>query len=327
MKDTWSRRALLIASGMAITALHPALAQQEFPNRTVRIVVPYPPGGSADALTRIIANELQSEFSQSVIVDNKPGASGAIGTRFVAKGESDGHVILLGTDQTHVKNVFLLKDPQYDAIKDFAPIMGMTDLPLVLVVRNDLPVKDIGELVALAKKEPGKLNYGSSGVGSGSHLAMELMAQRAGIAMTHIPYSGAAPMAAEIVAGRLDTAFVTLPSVMGQIKNGAMRPLAVASGKRAGNLPEVPTLAEAGIKDAESDAWLALFAPAATPEAARRKLTEAVARTLGKPAVIEQINKLGYVLNARDPKSFSEYLAAETKKWGEVVKTARIEQQ
>lgn len=327
MKSTWSRRAVLTASVAALAAPRSAFGQQEFPSKTVRIVVPYPPGGSADALTRIIANELQGEFGQSVIVDNKPGASGAIGTRLVAKGESDGHVILLGTDQTHVKNAFLLKDPQYDAIKDFEPILGLTDLPLVLVVRNDLPAKDINELIALAKKEPGKLNYGSSGVGSGSHLAMELMALRAGTSMTHIPYSGAAPMAAEIVAGRLDAAFVTLPTVMGQIKNGAMRPLAVASRARASNLPDVPTLAEVGIKDAESDAWLALFAPAATPEAARAKLTEAVKRTLTKPAVIEQINKLGYVLNAREPKAFSEYLAAEMKKWGEVVKAAKVEPQ
>lgn len=325
MAVIFSRRGILVSAGLTL-AINSANGQQ-FPSRTVRIVVPYPPGGSADALARILANEIQGDLGQTVIVENKAGGAGAIGTRMVAKGEADGHQLLLGTNQTHVNNAFLLKDVQYHPVKDFVPLAGLADLQLVLVVRNDLGVKNVQELIALAKKEPIKLNYGSSGVGSGAHLAMELFASRAGTQMTHIPYSGAAPMAAEIVAERLDVGFVTLPSVLGQLKSGLMTPLAVSSLARAPQLPDVPTLKEQGVENAESDAWLALYAPAATPSAAVKKLSDAVTRAMANPAVIEQVIKLGYAINMRDSAAFVAYQAAEMAKWGAVIKAARIDPQ
>ena len=326
MQNDWSRRRLLIVAGFGVVASS-RVAAQEFPNRVVRIVVPYPPGGPTDALARIIANEIQGDLGQTVVVENKPGGSGSIGTRAVARGEADGHTIVLGNNQTHANNFFLIRDAQYDPIKDFAPLAGLGDLQHVLVVRNDLPAKTVAELIDLAKKEPGKLNYGSTGVGSGSHLAMELFKSRTGVEMTHIPYAGAGPMAAEVMAGRIDAAFATLPSVLGQIKAGTMRALAVASTGRAPQLADVPTLAEQGVTGSEADSWLALFAPAATPEAARKRLTAAVLTAMAKPAVLEQVIKLGFAMQVREPKAFAEYHAAEMKKWAAVIKAAKVEPQ
>lgn len=321
-----SRRAML-ASAIVTLGMNRADAQTVFPSKTVRIVVPYPPGGPTDALARIIANEIQGDLGQTVIVENKPGGAGSIGTRAVAKGEADGHVLVLGNNQTHVNNKFLVKDADYDPIKDFAPVAGLGDLQHILVVRNDLPAKNVQELIAYAKANQGKMNYGSTGIGSGSHLAMELFKSRTGTDMTHIPYTGAGPMAQEVMAGRIDLAFATLPSVLGQIKGNSMRALAVASTGRAPQLPEVATLKEQGVIDSEADSWLALFAPAATPEAARKKLSDAVRAALAKPAVAEGVVKLGFALQVRDPAAFAAYHAAEMTKWEAVIKAAKVEAQ
>ena len=257
------------ALGMAAGALLlPGGAQaQAFPSQTIRIVVPYPPAGPTDALARIIAQELQAANGWTVIVDNKPGASGALGTREVAKAEPDGHTIGLGTNQTHATNAILLKDAGYDPLADFVPIAGLADLQHALVVRKELPAKTVGELVELAKKSPGTLNYGSTGAGSASHLAMELFKAKTGTDMVHVAFRGAGPMALEIVGGRIDVAFSTLPSVLGLIQSGDMRALAIASDNKAPQLPDVPLLKEQGVAGGEADAWLALFAPAKTPAA------------------------------------------------------------
>lgn len=320
-----SRRAVLAAAA-ALAAPLPAFAQG-FPTRTLRIVVPYPPGGPTDALARIVAQDIQSDLGQAVIVENKPGGAGSIGTRAVASGEKDGHTLVLGTNQTHATNAFLLKDAGYDPVKDFAPIAGLAGLQHVLIVRNDLAAKTVAELVALLKKEPGKLNYGSTGIGSGSHLAMELFRIRTGTEMTHVPFQGAGPMATEVMAGRIDLAMATLPSVLGQIKDGKMRALALASPSRAPQLADVPTLKEQGVSDAEADAWLALFAPAATPAETQGRLTRAVLASLAKPAVAEGVAKLGFAVSLSDGKAFSGFLAAEMTKWAAVVKAAKVEAQ
>jgi tripartite-type tricarboxylate transporter receptor subunit TctC len=297
---------------------------QSFPSKPVRIIVPYPPGGPTDALARIIAQELQASNGWTLIVENKPGASGSVGTREVAKADADGHTIVLGNNQTHTTNMILLKDAGYDAVTDFEPIAGVADLQHALVVRKTLGVNSVAELVALAKKDAGKLNYGSTGQGSGSHLAMELFKTRTGTQMQHVPFRGAAPLALEIVAGRIDVAFATLPSVLGQIQAGEMKALAVASTVRAPQLKDVPLLAEQGVKDSEADSWLAFFAPAKAPAAAREVLTKAVLAALAKPAVAESAIKQGIAVNVRAPDKFKPYLAAELKKWADVVKTAGV---
>jgi tripartite-type tricarboxylate transporter receptor subunit TctC len=300
---------------------------QTFPSKPIKLVVPYPPGGPTDALARIIAQELQTTNGWTLIVENKPGASGSVGTREVAKAEPDGHTIVLGNNQTHATNMILLKEPGYDVLADFVPLAGVADLQHALVVRKDLGVASVAELVALAKKDPGKLNYGSTGQGSGSHLAMELFKTRTGTQLQHVPFRGAAPMALEIVAGRIDVAFATLPSVLGQIQGGEMKALAIASAVRAPQLKDAPLLAEQGVKDSEADSWLALFAPSKTPAPASAALTKAIMAALAKPDVAASAIKQGIAVNVRGPETFKPYLAAELKKWADVVATAGVKPQ
>lgn len=316
-----SRRAAL---GAAALLLSSGARAQGFPNKMMRIVVPYPSGGPTDALARIVAAEMQAALGQTVIVENKPGASGAIGSRDVARSPADGHTLVLGNNQTHATNAMLLKEPGYDPVKDFVPVAGLADLQHVLVVRKTLGVKTTPEFIALAKKEAGKFNYGSTGVGSGSHLTMELFKTRTGIEMTHVPFRGAAPMAMEIVGNRIDVAFATLPSVLGQIEGGEMIALAIASSVRAPQLPDVPLLAEQGVKDSEGDSWLALFAPAATPQAVVDKLTATVLAALAKPDVKANAIKQGIAVNVRDGAAFKPYLAAEIAKWSAVIRAAGV---
>ncbi len=322
-----TRRRLLgaLAGTVAAPALiRSASAATWSPSRTITMVVPYPAGGPTDAAARIVAQEIAGPLGQTVIVENVPGASGSIGSRRVAKGEADGHLIVLGNNQTHATNISLLKDGGgYDPIKDFVPLAGIADLQHVLVVRNDFAVS-VEDLVRRAKAEPGKLNYGSTGPGSGSHLTMELFKVRTGTDMVHVPFRGAAPLAQEIAAGRIDCSFATLPSVLGQIQGDLMKALALASGNRSDLLPGVPMLRETGVPDAEGDSWLALFAPAGIPAAARERLTAEIIAALAKPAVKDAIIKQGIALNVRDSAAFAAYQANEVKKWAEVARIAKV---
>ena len=301
-----------------------AALAQGFPVKQIRIVVPYPPGGPTDALARIVAQEMQAALGQTVIVENRPGASGAIGSREGAKAEPDGHTLVLGNNQTHATNAILLKDAGYDPLVDFTPVAGLADLQHALVVSNQLGAKTVAELVAIARKDPGKLNYGSTGQGSGSHLTMELFKARTGTQMQHVPFAGAAPMATEIIAGRIDVAFSTLSAVLGQIQGGTMRALAIASNVRAPQLPDIPLLKEQGVLDAEGDSWLALFAPGKTPAPVVEKLSGVVLAALAKPTIVEQATKLGIAVNVRGAAAFKTYQETELKKWAEVVRVANV---
>ncbi len=301
-----------------------ALRAQGFPSRPVRLVVPYPAGGSVDVFARIIAAEMTTALGQNVIVENVAGASGSAGTRQVARADADGHTLVIGTNQTHATNGFLLKEPGYDPVKDFVPVAGVADLQHALVIRNDLGVSDVKGLIAKAKAEPGKLNYGSTGAGSASHLAMELLKTRAGIDMAHIPFRGAAPMAQELVAGRIDLAYSTLPSVLGQIQGGQMKAIAIASAQRAPQLPDVPLLKDQGIANGEADAWIAIFAPRAVPQPVLAILIKSVLGGLDKAEVRANILKQGIVPNPRDSAAFAAYLDGEIAKWADVVKAAGV---
>ncbi len=317
-----SRRAVLAGAAAAALPLHGWA--QTYPSQPIRLVVPYPPAGPTDAFARIIAQELQAANGWTLVVENKPGASGALGTREVARAEPTGYTIVLGTNQTHATNGILLKEPGYDPVADFSPIAGIADLQHALVVRKDLPAASVQELVALAKKEPGKLNYGSTGAGSASHLAMELFKSKTGTNMVHIAFRGAAPMATEIIAGRIDLAFSTLPSVLGQIQGGTMRALAIASHNRAPQLPDVALLKDQGVNGGEADAWLALFAPAKTPQAAIDALAKAVLAAIAKADVAANATKQGMLVNARGPAAFRAFQEGEVTKWAEVVRIAQV---
>jgi tripartite-type tricarboxylate transporter receptor subunit TctC len=315
---SFSRRSALGLLAGAVVA--PSLVRaQTFPSKTITLVVPYPAGGPTDAIARFVAQDLSSSIGQSVVVDNRPGASGAVGTRAVAKADPDGHTIIFGNNQTHGNNMFLLKEPGYDAVKDFAPLCGVGAFEHAFVVRKDLPAKDIKELIALAKADPGKLNYGSTGVGSGSHLAMELFMARIGIRMTHVPFRGAAPLVQEIIGGRIDIANSTLPSVLEQINAGTLRAIALASPERNARAKDIPTLREQGVSNADADSWAAFFAPVATPAPVLDRLSKAVMASIAKPTVTEQILKLGFTLKVRDPATFKPYHLAEIATWEKII--------
>jgi tripartite-type tricarboxylate transporter receptor subunit TctC len=316
------RMALGLVAGA--TLLSQGAIAQPYPNHVIKMVVPYPAGGPTDVIARIVAEEMGKDLGQNVIVENVAGASGAIGTRAVARAEPDGYTIVFGNNQTHGNNMFLLKEPGYDAVKDFAPLAGAGAFEHVFVVKNDLPVKSIPELVELAKKDPGKLNYGSTGVGSGSHLATELFMTRTGIKMTHVPFRGAAPLVTELMAGRIDVSNSTLPSVLSQFQAGQMRAIGLASPQRNPLAPDVPTLREQGITNADAESWAAFFAPANTPKPILDKLSGTIIAILKKSDVKERITKLGFTLNVRDPEAFKPYLAKEIQTWAEIIKTANI---
>lgn len=316
------RLALGLFAGAAL--LSTAAVAQTYPSRVIKMVVPYPAGGPTDVIARIVAEEMGKELGQNVIVENLAGASGAVGTRSVARAEPDGYTIVFGNNQTHGNNMFLLKDPGYDAVKDFAPLAGAGAFEHVFVVKNDLPAKSISELVELAKKDPGKLNYGSTGAGSGSHLATELFMTRTGIKMTHVPFRGAAPLVTELMAGRIDVSNSTLPSVLSQFQAGQMRAIGIASPQRNPQAPDVPTLREQGITNADAESWAAFFAPVNTPKPILDKLSGTIIAILNKPEVKERITKIGFTLNVRDPEAFRPYLDKEIQTWSEIIKAAGI---
>jgi len=316
-----TRRAALAA--LAASGLAPRAQAEGFPTRTVTIIVPYPPGGPIDLLARLIAQE--ANLGQPVVVENRPGASGIIGANAVAHAEPDGHMLVLGTNQTHATNQSLIKGCPYDAVRDFAPVAGIAAMPHVLVTRNSLAVKSLADLVALARQKPGTLTFGSTGNGSGAHLAGELFKTRAGIDMLHVPFKGLAPMTTEMLADRIDLGIVPLPGLIAQmIAADKVRALAVASANRATQLPAVPTFAEAGVAGVEADAWSALFAPARTPPAVVDRLYGAVAGALQKESVRSALDKQGLPIALKTPAEMSAMLPAEVEKWAAVIRTAHV---
>jgi tripartite-type tricarboxylate transporter receptor subunit TctC len=317
-----TRRAALTAIAGLVAA--PAARAQTFPSRNISIVVPYPAGGPVDTVARLIAQAASGPLGQTIVVDNRGGGSGVIGSVAVARAEPDGHTLVLGTNQTHATNESLLKNCPYGAVKDFTPVGHLVDIPHVLVVRRGLEADSVAALVELAKKAPGKLNYGSTGNGSASHLAAELFKLKAGVDLQHIPFRGAVPMTTELLAGRIDATFVTLPSVISYIDAGVLRALAAASPKRATRLPKLPTLAEAGVAGVEADAWFALFAPAGTPRDTANKIFNAVSYSLSAKTMSDAIAAQGMTLALRPPDVVAKWLPGEVAKWAEVIKTARV---
>lgn len=317
-----TRRSAL--AGAAAIPFAPAVFAQSFPSKPIRMVVAYPAGGPTDVIARIVAQDISAGLGQQVVVENVGGGAGSVGTRQVARGEPDGHLITFGNNQTHGNNMFLLKEPGYDAVKDFAPLVSPGAFEHVFVVRNGLPVKTIPELVALAKSKPGELNYGSTGPGSGSHLSTELFMVRTGIKMQHVPFRGAAPLTNEIIADRIDVANSTMASVFQFINAGSMRAIGIASPKRNPQLPGVPTLQEQGVTGADAESWTGFFAPAATPAAVQDQLSKAILASLAKPAVRDGIEKLGFTLSVRGPQQLKDYQANEMKVWEDIIKAAAI---
>jgi tripartite-type tricarboxylate transporter receptor subunit TctC len=314
-----------VVTGLAALVVPRTGRAQDFPTRTITIVVPYPPGGPIDALARVIAQDGANELGQPIVVENRPGGSGIIGTQAVARAEPDGHTLVLGTNQTHATNQSLVRNCPYDAARDFAAVAGIAAMPHVLVVRNSLAVTSVGEVVAMAKAKPGALTFGSTGNGSGAHLAGELFKTKAGIDMLHVPFKGLSPMLTELLADRVDMSIAPLPGLIGQqIATGAVRALAVARAQRLPHLASMLTFAESGVPGVEADAWSALFAPARTPPAVIERLYRAIAAVLAKDTVRAAMAKQGIPADLKSPAEVAAMLPGEIAKWAVVIKTANL---
>jgi len=319
------RRQLLTCGAVALSGISSsAFTQGKYPQRTVTLVVPTPPGGSTDFTARLIVEPLTRALGQPVIVDNRPGASGNIGNQFVARSKPDGYTLLMAYSGYQVGNPHLFKDAGWDPIKDFVPVAMVTRAPQVFAIPNALPVNSLQELIAYAKKNPGKLNYASSGNGSIQHIAGELFKQLTGTFITHIPYRGSGPAVQDLLAGTVDLHITTPASVVSHIKSGRLRALAVTSAKRLPSLPDVPTATEAGLKGYDLDSWFALYAPAGTPAPIVQQLNAEVNKILQMPEVRKKAEDSGTSVETFTPPQLAEFTRKELDYWGGVIKSAKI---
>ena len=298
----------------------PATASAGWPTKPIRMIVTFPPGGSADATVRIVAPKLGERLGQQVVIDNRPGAGGNIGLAALAKSDPDGYTIGVGAAGGLAANVSLYPKMPFDAQKDFVPISLLAHIPFVLVAAPTSPIKSVGDLMTQAKAEPGKLSVGHGGNGTAMHLSVQLMKQTAGIDLAEIAYRGSGPVALDVIGGQVPLGMLDLASVLQQVKAGKVRALAVTSDQRLAALPDVPTLAEAGIKGYESTGWFGVVAPAATPPAVVARLQSELRTVLGDPEVIAGARAAGVELSATTPAEFDRFIASETVKWADVVK-------
>jgi tripartite-type tricarboxylate transporter receptor subunit TctC len=328
---TLTRRQLLLAAAAGTPAIFPDLAnaQSTWPNKPVRIVVPFAAGGTTDILARAVAPELQRVFGQPFIVDNKPGAGGNNGAAEVAKSAADGYTLLMGTVGTHAINPALYPKMPYDHVKDFAPVTLVAGVPNVVVMNpasaQKYGVNTIADLTRAARANPGKLNVASSGNGTSIHLAAELFKSMTGTFMLHLPYRGSGPALIDLMSGSVDLMFDNLPSALPHIRSGKLKALAVTSGQRSGALPEVPTVAEAGgllLKNFEASSWFGLLAPAGTPTDVINRIQQETAKALGTPAIKDRLLSQGAIPSGNTPAEFAKLIAAETAKWAQVVKAS-----
>lgn len=296
---------------------------QDYPTRPVKIVVPYPPGGSADILARMLEQKLATQLKQPVVIENRPGAGTAIGAEYVARSLPDGYTLLLGTVSSHAMNP-ALAPVGYDPVRDFAAIAPLATIPFVLVVNPAVPAQSVAEWVGYAKANPTRVNYASAGNGTSNHLAGALFNQTAGTAIVHVPYKGSAPALQDLVAGQVQAMFDLVTTSLPMIAAGKVRALAVTSAQRLPTLPDVPTMKEAGYPGVEVSAWFGLFAPAATPPAIVVRLHNEIERALGAADVRDKLAKLGMEPMSGSSKDFAALVAAEATRWSGVVKSAGI---
>ncbi|MEQ1774170.1 MAG: tripartite tricarboxylate transporter substrate binding protein [Burkholderiales bacterium] len=297
---------------------------QAWPSRPIRFIVPFPPGGGTDVNARMIAPRLTTALGQQVVVENRTGAGGMVGTEVVAKSAPDGYSMVIATIGPIAINQSLYTKMTYDPAKDLAPVTITGEVPNGLVVHPTLPAKSLKELIALAKQRPRELNYGSSGAGAGDHLAAEMLNVMAGIRMTHVPYKGGPPAMVDLMAGNIQLIFATLATGMPYIRAGRVRTLAVASPQRFALLPDVPTVAEAGVPGFSVHNWAGIFVAAGTPRAIIERLHSEIVKALAAPDVRQKLLEMGLVANTNTPDQFATFIQSETVKWAKVVKDAGI---
>ena len=318
-----SRRLALAGAcaALAASALAPTgAAAQAFPSKPITIIVPFSAGGTTDILARVVGQALTTELGQSVIVDNRAGAGGNIGGQAAARAPADGYTLFMGTVGTHAINAALYKKMPFDPIKDFAPLTRVANVPNLLVANPAQPYKTVQELIAYAKANPGKVNFGSSGNGSSIHLSGELFKSLAKVDMVHVPYKGSAPAVTDLLGNQIGIMFDNMPSAIQHVRSGKLRPLAVTTAKRSPELPDVPTIAEAGVPGYEATSWFGLFAPAGTPTPVVAQLNKAIVKVLNLPDVKKKIAEQGGEVVAETPEQFAAFIQKESVKWGKVVK-------
>lgn len=316
------RTALLLAA--ALGAGFNACAADAWPTQPIRLVVPFAAGGVTDIVARLLAKSMGESMKTAVVVDNIGGANGVIGATTVARARPDGYTLMMGTPATLAANMVLVRDRQYDAEQDFAPLATVVTLPNVLMVRNDLPVSSVSELIALLKKEPGKLSFGINGVGANGHLTTELFKAKSGTEAVAVPYKGAAPMLMDLMAGRTDFTIDQATSAMTYIRANRLRVLAVTSAKRSPFLPDVPTLIESGMKDFDSSSWLALVAPKGTPPAIVATLNAEINKAVHDPAFIASLTQYSASPAGGSPEDLRRLMKEETERVKFIVDYAHI---
>jgi tripartite-type tricarboxylate transporter receptor subunit TctC len=315
--------ALFILLPAALGAARPALAADPWPARPIRMIVAYPPGGGTDQVGRVMAEQLSQTLGQQVVVDNRGGATGNIGTELAARAVPDGHTLLMGNVAPNAVNVSLFKKLAFDPVKDFAPVSLVAITPNILVAHPSMAVKSIKELVVLAKAKPGALNFPSAGVGSSSHLAGELLKSLAGIDMVHVPFKGGGPAMVATISGEVQIMFATMPAALPHVKSGKVRPVAVTTTKRSQAMPELPTIAESGVKGYDAATWYGLLAPARTPKPVVDRLHADTMKILAGPTR-QRLEAQGFEPDGGTPAEFSAYIKSEITKWAKVIKDAGI---
>lgn len=309
---------MAVSLSMTVAAQIPA----ELTGKSIKIIVPQAAGGASDAIARLMASELSQRWNTSIVVENRPGAGGNIGSEAVAKSPGDGTTWLMSYSGTHAINPSLYKKMSFDMAKDLVPIASLATLPFVLVVNPALPVKNIAEYVAYAKANPGKINIASSGNGSVNHLLNEMLGLAADIKTTHVPYKGVAPALTDVMGGQVQGVYASAPSVMGQIKSGAVRPLAASATRRSEALPDVPTFGEAGYPALALDSWFALFVSSATPMPLRQQIHAEINKVLADPKVVEQLRARGAATLITNLPEFQKVIDNDLEQWGKAVRAS-----
>jgi len=325
-----ARSVNLPAQSLALGLLAGALAwlpnagAQEYPTKPIRLVITYPPGGNTDLVGRALALKLGEFMGQQVVVDNRGGAGGVLGSMITAQSAPDGYTIMLGTSAGMVINPLLSRKLTYDPVKDFAPVSMVVIVPQLLVINPQLPVKNVRELIAFAKAKPGYLNAGSSGVGTPNHFGTELLKWLAGVDIVHVPYKGGAPALTDLLGGQIQMAFSSVPAVLPHIKAGRLVALGVGSAKRSPALPNIPTIAEAGVPGYEYTTWYGVFAPAKTPRTLIARLNAEIVKAMETPDIKDRFTALGGDPDPGTPEELRAYMAIESAKWAKIIKAANI---
>ena len=296
----------------------------KYPSKAIRFIVPFPPGGGNDTIARLVGQQMAATMGQQVMIDNRPGAAGALGAQIAASAPADGYTIFLAGVGSHGLNPNLRKKPLYDAVRDFEAVSLIASAPLLVVVHPSLPVKSVKELITLAKAKPGAINYASNGAGGSSHMAVELFDMMAGTRMTHIPYKGLTPALTELMAGEVQVMFSSAVAMLPQVKAGRLRAIAMTGSKRSAAIPDIPTVAEAGLKGYETGSWYGVVAPAGTPKYAIDKLNSEIVRITKSPQVTNKLVEEAVIPVGSTPAEFAAYIKAEIARWGKVIKTAGI---